>query len=127
MDTDQNGSFSNRIEEITHTIIRAGMKQNHARVLVFLYYHSDQTSRDIERGTSLRQPEVSIAINHLLYQGWAEVASQITENKGRPVKLYRLCTTMDAILDDIEIAKKDEFQSQLDLIEKVRRLIHESD
>ncbi|MDD1727820.1 MAG: ArsR family transcriptional regulator [Methanospirillum sp.] len=127
MDTDQNGSFSSRAEEITHMIIRAGMKQNHARVLVFLYFNSDQTSRDIERGTSLRQPEVSIGINHLMSQGWAQVASQITENKGRPVKLYRLCTTVNAILDDIEIEKKDEFQSQLDLIEKIRRLIHESE
>ncbi|PWR74486.1 hypothetical protein DK846_01345 [Methanospirillum lacunae] len=107
-------------------LTRAGVRQNHARVLVFLFGRSDQTSRDIERGTLLRQPEVSIAINYLIGQGWAKVASLITENKGRPVKLYQLAVTIDTILDDIKKEKEEEYTTRVDLIENVRKLVHES-
>jgi predicted transcriptional regulator len=125
MDTHQIGLFSTREEEIIEMLSRAGVKLNQARVLVFLFGYTDQTSRDIERGTSLRQPEVSIAINCLIYQGWAEVSSLITENKGRPVKLYRLSASIDTILDDIKAEKEEEYKVRLELIENVRRLIHE--
>lgn len=127
MDTDQNDIFLTRVEEITRMLIEAGIRQNHARVLVYLFYHTDQTSRDIERGTSLRQPEVSIAMNFLMAQGWTEVASLITENKGRPVKLYRLSATIGTILDDIEAEKKEEYQKQIEMIEKIRTIIHQSE
>lgn len=127
MDTYQDSSFSTREEEITRMLVEAGLKQNYSRVLVFLFHHSDLTSRDIERGTSLRQPEVSIAINFLISQGWAEISSLITENKGRPVKLYRLSASIDTILDDIEAGKKEEYLTQIEVIEKVRRLIHGSE
>ena len=126
VDADQEGLFSTQEEEITLMLTRAGVRQNHARVLVFLFGRSDQTSRDIERGTLLRQPEVSIAINYLIGQGWAKVASLITENKGRPVKLYQLAVSIDTILDDIKKEKEEEYTSRIDLIENVRRLVQES-
>ncbi len=125
MDTEYSRYFTPRDEELSDILARAGLKRNFARVLVYLFKGTELTSRDIERGTDLRQPEVSIAINYLLKQGWARVTNLLTENKGRPVKLYRLGADIDHILNGIETEKKEEFREQIDLIEQARKMIKE--
>jgi predicted transcriptional regulator len=52
--------FTEKEEEFANLLIEIGTKRNVAKVLVFLANTPEATSRAIERGTDLRQPEVSI-------------------------------------------------------------------
>jgi predicted transcriptional regulator len=112
--------------EITEILTNVGLKSNEARVLVVLFKGYDLTSREIERIVDLRQPEVSIAINLLIGRKWAQVSSLITEKKGRPVKVYSLSASIDAILDQIEAQIEGDYRSQLEIIERVRSMVKES-
>jgi predicted transcriptional regulator len=62
--------FTEKEEEFANLLIEIGTKRNVAKVLVFLANIPEATSREIERGTDLRQPEVSIAMGYLMEQGW---------------------------------------------------------
>lgn len=115
--------FTQKEEEFASLLITIGLKRNVAKVLVYLSNTSEATSRDIERGTDLRQPEVSIAMRTLNQNEWIESRESKAESKGRPVKIYRLSRPIEEIMDIIEIKKRKEVKNQLDLIQKVREHI----
>ena len=79
--------FTEKEEEFANLLIEIGTKRNVAKVLVFLANTSEATSRAIERGTDLRQPEVSIAMRYLIEQDWISSRESKAESKGRPVDL----------------------------------------
>ncbi len=124
MVVDGNLQFSEINEEMTGIMRIMGLKSNEARVLVFLMRGAEVTSRDIERNTDLRQPEVSIAITSLMKKGWVQISSLLTENKGRPVKVYSLVYPPDEIIDQIERSIEGDYSHQIELLERVRTLIH---
>ena len=99
------------------------MKRNVAKLLVFLANTTDATSRAIERGTDLRQPEVSIAMKYLTDQGWIKESEKSSENKGRPQKVYKLAVPMTKIMGFIEEEKKKEAKNQTALVGKLRKYI----
>ncbi|MDT8357364.1 MAG: helix-turn-helix domain-containing protein [Methanomicrobiaceae archaeon] len=115
--------FTPKEEEFANLLMNIGLKRNVAKVLVYLANTTEATSRDIERGTDLRQPEVSIAMRTLKENDWIESRESKAESKGRPVKIYRLSRPIEEIMDIIERNKKKEVKSQLDLIQKVREHI----
>ncbi len=115
--------FTQKEEEFANLLVRIGLKRNVAKVLVYLANTPEATSRDIERGTDLRQPEVSIAMAHMMEQKWVENRENKAENKGRPVKIYRLSKPIDEVMDVIEKEKRDEANSQLNLIKQLRDYI----
>jgi predicted transcriptional regulator len=104
-------------------LIKIGTKRNVAKVLVFLAHTPEASSREIERGTDLRQPEVSIAMRYLAEQHWIASRDSKAENKGRPVKIYELSTSIDEIMDTIEKEKKKEAKNQLAMVQKLRDYI----
>ena len=113
-------------EEIAELFWDIGLKKNTARVLVLLLWDLDLTARDMERVCDLRQPEVSIAITDLMKKRWIRVISQITENKGRPIKIYHLARTLEQILDELRGLIEDDYDKKSVEIEKVREMIKES-
>jgi predicted transcriptional regulator len=115
--------FTQDEEDLASLLIRIGLKRNVARVLVFLAHHSEATSRDIERGTDLRQPEVSLAMGAMDGQEWVENREVKAENKGRPVKIYRLSQPFSEIIDNIEKEKREEANTQLSIIQQIRNYI----
>ncbi len=119
--------FSEMNEEMTGIMRIMGLKSNEARVLVFLMRGAEVTSREIERDTDLRQPEVSIAITSLMKKGWVKISNLLTENKGRPVKVYCLVAPADEIIDQIEESIEGDYNQQIELLERVRALIHSLD
>ena len=56
--------FTAEEEEFANLLIKIGTKKNIAKVLVFLAKTPEATSHAIERGTGLRQPEVSLAMGY---------------------------------------------------------------
>jgi len=115
--------FTQREEEFANLLIRIGIRRNMAKVLVYLAHTNEATSRDIERGTDLRQPEVSIAMAQMIEQRWVENRESKADNKGRPVKIYRLAMPINEIMDIIETEKRNEAQNQLLLIQQLRNYI----
>jgi predicted transcriptional regulator len=116
--------FTEKEEEFANLLIEIGTKRNVAKVLVFLANTPEATSRGIERGTDLRQPEVSIAMRYLMEQGWIKSRESKAESKGRPVKIYELAKPVNEIMDSIEKAKKKEANHQLQLVQKLRDYTH---
>lgn len=85
-----------------------GMQKGTARTLAFLSTKDDwATSKDIEKATRLRQPEVSIAVRGLLDRGWLERDSLKRESKGRPINIYRMNVELTDVYRSIE---SDEMQ-----------------
>ncbi len=70
-------------EEVIRLLVEVGLKTNEARVLVVFFRGLKPTSRELERITDLRQPEVSVGITLLSKRRWVCVSSLITANKGR--------------------------------------------
>ena len=112
--------FTEKEEEFANLLIEIGTKKNVAKVLVFLAGTPETTSRAIERGTDMRQPEVSVAMKHLMDQGWIRNRERSCENKGRPMKVYELTKPITVIIDCIEKKKKNEANNQLALVRKLR-------
>jgi predicted transcriptional regulator len=117
--------FTQREEEFANLLIKIGTKRNVAKVLVYLAHTPEATSRDIERGTDLRQPEVSIAMASMMDQKWVESRENKADNKGRPVKIYKLAVPISEIMDIIEKEKRNEANNQLKMIQKLRDYINE--
>ena len=117
--------FTQREEEFADLLTKIGIKRNVSKVLVYLANTPEATSRDIERGTDLRQPEVSIAMAAMMEQKWVESRENKAENKGRPVKIYKLALPINEIMDNIERNKRAEANNQLKMIKQLRDYIAE--
>jgi predicted transcriptional regulator len=118
--------FTAEEEEFTNLLIKIGTKKNIAKVLVFLAKTPEATSHAIERGTGLRQPEVSLAMGYLMDQGWIRSRECKGDHKGRPMKMYTLAKPLNEILDYIENEKKIEVSNQLGLMQKLQKYVHGS-
>jgi predicted transcriptional regulator len=115
--------FTDHEEEFVNLLIEIGLRRTVAKVLVFLANVEEATSRDIERGTDLRQPEVSIAMNYMYERDWLKSRESKAMSKGRPVKIYTLSKPVAKIMDNIEAEKKEEARHRLELVKKLRDYI----
>lgn len=109
--------------EIIRLLIEVGIKTNEARLLVVFFRGLELTSRDLERITDLRQPEVSVGITGLTKRRWVLVSSLITTNKGRPVKIFTLTKPIDGILDEIKDGISGGHDQQVAMIRRIREII----
>ena len=112
--------FTKEEEEFANLLIETDMKKNTAKVLVFLANITEATSRVIERGLGLRQPEVSIAVRFLIEQNWITSRKGKPESRGQPVKIYKLARPMREIIAGIENKNKIEASKKLAVIQKLR-------
>ena len=115
--------FTEKEEEIAGLLIGIGIPRTVAKVLVFLGNTPEATSRDIERGADLRQPEVSIAMKYLHERGWIVTSLFKTESIGRPQNVIRLSRPITDIISQIQYAKEDEIRKKMALAQKIRTYI----
>jgi predicted transcriptional regulator len=92
-------------------------------VLVFLANIPETTSHEIERGTDIRQPEVSLAIQYLTDRGWVTSSENKQESIGRPLKVYKLAKPITEIVDSLEKEIEKKANNQRKLIIKIRNFI----
>ncbi|GAA5262821.1 ArsR family transcriptional regulator [Methanocalculus sp. MC3] len=123
MDNGNFGTLTPKQEELVSLLNGIGMKRNVAKVLVFLSELPEASSREIERGTDLRQPEVSIAMRDLKEHEWVTCRESKTENKGRPVKIYSIALGLAEITNILEEKKRQEAESQISMINRMRECI----
>jgi predicted transcriptional regulator len=115
--------FTDIEEEFAGLLVSLGIKKNTARVLVYLAHARDVTSRQLERGTDLRQPEVSLALKYLFERNWVESTQTNAPGKGRPFKIYNLSRPIEEIITDIESEKQQELHRKIELSEKLQNFI----
>ena len=113
------GKVSDTIEAMTST----GMPKGIARTLAFLSSKDDwSTSKEIEKATRLRQPEVSIAVRDLEDRGWVERDSLKRESKGRPINIYRMSVNLNKVYSSIEEEEKAKIHMVEDNLKQIREL-----
>lgn len=94
-----------------------------AKTLACLLSAEKITSREVERISKLRQPEVSIAMTYLQKNNWVEVEEvKKKQGKGRPIKVYSLIVPMDDIIDTIEQKVIAENEMMLENIQRLKEL-----
>ena len=112
-------------EEVVRLLVEIGLKKNEARILVVFFRGIEPTSREIERITDLRQPDVSIGISELSKHKWVGISSLITANKGRPVKVFVLTKTIDTILDELSEKITIGYDQQMLMLKRIREIIQD--
>jgi predicted transcriptional regulator len=113
------GEVNDTIEALAST----GMPKGIARTLAFLSSKEDwATSKDIEKATKLRQPEVSIAVRELEDRGWVERDSLKRESKGRPINIYRMSVDLNRVYNSIEEGEKAKIEQVEENLKQIRSL-----
>jgi predicted transcriptional regulator len=109
-------------EEFAETLINLGLKRNVAKVLTYLKNVDEVTSRDLEMGSDLRQPEVSIAMRELKDLEWVSEREEKKPGKGRPFKIYKLKASVSTIIEHLEEEKTRETQEVMKNINRLKQL-----
>lgn len=109
--------------EFVETLRSLGVPRNVATLITFLANVEEASSREIEMGSDLRQPEVSIAMRTLRENNWIEEKEIKREGKGRPMKVYALHATIDEIIKHFEEEKLHESAQAMESIQRLKQLI----
>jgi len=108
--------------EFVHLLHGLGVNRNVAKVMTYLAAAGESTSREIERGCAMRQPEISIAMRELRRKNWISEQEVKGEGKGRPSKVYVLTTPVDEIIKSIEEERRKKSDESMESIQKLRDL-----
>ncbi len=111
-------------EEIVDALISLGMNRPVARVLAYLQQVNEAPSTELEAGTNLRQPEISISTRQLRELDWIYEREEKKQGKGRPFKIYTLKIGFDDIINQLEEKQKkavDETQKRIERLKELGR------
>jgi len=109
--------------EFVETLRSLNVPRNVATLITFLANVDEASSREIEMGSDLRQPEVSIAMRTLRDNNWIEEKEIKREGKGRPMKVYSLKAKIDEIISHFEEEKLHESAQAMESIQRLKQLI----
>jgi predicted transcriptional regulator len=109
--------------EFVETLRSLNVPRNVATLITFLANVEAASSREIEMGSDLRQPEVSIAMRTLRDNQWIEEKEIKREGKGRPMKVYSLKASIDGIIRHFEEEKLHESAQAMESIQRLKQLI----
>jgi predicted transcriptional regulator len=117
--------FDEKDIEVVETLRSLGVPRKVSNMLAYLASGTEATSREIERGSDLRQPEVSIALRTLRKNNWVEEKVCKSDGTGRPMKVYRLRTPIEDILHYYEQEKLNEANRAMQSIQRLKSLLTE--
>jgi len=109
-------------DEFASILMKVGLKRNVAKVLTYLAGVAEATSREIEIGSDLRQPEVSIAMREIRKLDWISERDEKNPGKGRPYRIYKLNRSLPEIINYLEGEKAKESDRIMRQIEKLKSL-----
>lgn len=112
--------FTDAEEELAHVLMDAGMQKPLSLVLVFLQAVPEATSREIERGTDLHQPQVSMALSELFSRRWITSRPVSFDRKTRRSFVYSLALPFREIVDRITDEIEAEVEGTAARIARVR-------
>ena len=108
--------------EFVEALRSLDVPRNVAALITYLANVSEATSREIEMGTGLRQPEVSIAMRTMRENDWVTERDAKTEGKGRPMKIYKLGIPLEKIIEYYEGEKNSESARAMEAIQRLREM-----
>ena len=109
-------------QEFIDALRSLNVPRNVAGLITYLANTSEATSREIEMGTNLRQPEVSIAMRTLRQNNWIDERDVKAEGKGRPMKVYKLRVPIQEIIQHFEVEKNNEAAETMQAIQRLKEL-----
>jgi len=112
-------------EEMTEILISSDLSRPVARTLAYLQKVDTATSIDLERGTGLRQPEVSIAMRQLNPFDWIEEIEEKKPDKGRPNKVYSLKVRFKDIIAHLEKEQNKTIDDAMASIKRLKELVRD--
>jgi predicted transcriptional regulator len=119
--------FGDRELEVVEILKSLGVPRKVSNMIAYLASVEEATSRDIERGSELRQPEVSLALRTLRVNHWIHESIRKNDGTGRPMKVYRLSAPVEEILQHYEEEKVKEAYNAIERINKLRSLLTEAE
>ena len=96
--------------------------RNVATLISYLANANEATSREIEMGTNMRQPEVSIGMRALRQNNWVEQRNIKAEGKGRPMIVYKLNVPLETIIQHYEEEKNSEAAKTMLAIKRLKEI-----
>ena len=108
--------------EFVSALRSINVPKNVASLITYLSNVDEATSREIEMGTNLRQPEVSIAMRTMRQNNWVEERDVRTEGKGRPMKIYKLGVPIGEIIKHCEEEKNNESAHAMQAIQRLKEI-----
>jgi len=91
-----------------------------ATLITYLANTDEVTSREIEIGSNLRQPEVSTGMRTLRQNNWVEERDIKSKEKGRPVRIYKLGVPIGEIIKHYEEEKNSEAAKSMQAIKRLK-------
>ncbi len=111
-------------EEVAGDLFSLGMSRPAAMTLTYLLNADEAMSSEIEKGTGLHQPEVSIAVKQLKESDWIKQREEKKPGKGRPYNIFSLKIGFNKIvaqLDEQNRKVADEMQSKIERLKDITR------
>jgi len=109
--------------EFVEALRSLNVPRNVATLITFLANATEVTSREIEVGTSMRQPEVSIGMRALRQNDWIGEREIKAEGKGRPMKVYKLNVSIEEIIRHYEEQKSKEAAQTMQAIQRLKEIV----
>jgi len=123
MKTKVNLALDKEDEEIIRLFTEIGMPKYLSKTLMYISQVDECSSTDVERGTNLRQPEVSIAMQELRKRGWVQKRELKKKGKGRPVHIYKTIVQLSEVVKTIEQEKLKEIIDVKNDITELKNII----
>ncbi len=117
--------FDEDEEALVNRLIETGLSKNTAKALVFIASNENVKSRQMEAELTLRQPEVSIAVQELREKDWVTTEKEKKEGKGRPVHIYHLAKPFREIIDEVEENEREKVKKIEENLEKIKEMAEE--
>ena len=122
LNTSASADIAAERDEFASILMKIGLKRNVAKVLTYLAGVPEATSREIEIGSDLRQPEVSIAMREIRRLEWVRERDERNPGKGRPYRIYKLNRSLPDIVQYLESENVKEAERVMKQIEKLKSL-----
>jgi len=123
MKTRVNLALDKEDEEIIRLFTEIGMPRVLSKALMYISQVDECSSTDVERGTNLRQPEVSLAMQELRRRGWVKKRELKKKGKGRPVHIYKSTVELSEIVKTIEQEKLKELEDAKNDITELKNIL----
>ena len=114
--------LDDRDREFVEALRGLNVLKSAAALITYLANVSEATSREIEMGTGLRQPEVSIGVRVLRENNWVTEYDVKSEKKGRPMKVYSLSASLEEIIKHYEEEKGRESALTMEAIQRLKEM-----
>ena len=115
--------LDDRDREFVEALQGLNVSRSAAALITYLANVREATSREIEMGTGLRQPEVSLGMRVLRENNWVIERDIKSEKKGRPMKVYSLSASLEEILEHYEEEKSRESALTMEAIQRLKQMV----